>query len=187
MSEFSSLFGERIFDFLNYRIARGFKRETYVRHFINFDRWCRDEQPEQRELTQELVHKWIGVGDASSHEIKSRITAIRLFGKYLCAIGDNAYVLPEKYITCGSKFMPHIFTDSELTALFDSIDNLRSTKAEPFLHEIAPTMFRLIYTCGLRPNEGRELLLENVDFDTGRILIVLISAVKCSKNRVHNP
>lgn len=127
-----------------------------------------------------MVHKWIGAGDASSHEIKSRITAIRLFGKYLCAIGESAYVLPEKYITCGSKFMPHIFTKGELTALFDSIDNLRSTKAEPFLNEIAPTMFRLIYTCGLRPNEGRELLLENVNLDTGRILI---THAKCNKER----
>ena len=44
-------------------------------------------------------------------------------------------------------------------------------KAEPFLHEIAPTMFRLIYTCGFRPNEGRELLRENEDLDTGKILI----------------
>ncbi len=170
MSEFSSLFGERISGFLDYRVARGFKRETYVRHFIRFDRWCRNEQHKQQELTQDLVHKWIGTG-ASSHETKSRITAIRLFGRYLCAIGENAYVLPEKYVTCGSKFMPHIFTESELTALFESIDNLHSTKAEPFLHEIAPTMYRLIYTCGLRPNEGRELLIENVDLDTGRILI----------------
>ena len=34
-----------------------------------------------------------------------------------------------------------------------------------------PVMFRLIYTCGLRPNEGRELLTENINFDTGEILI----------------
>lgn len=32
-------------------------------------------------------------------------------------------------------------------------------------------LFRLIYTCGLRPNEGRELLAENVNLETGEILI----------------
>ena len=171
MIEFSGAFGERISGFLNYRIARGFKLETYIRHFIKFDRWCRNEQPEQRELTEDLVHKWINDSEASVHETSQRITVMRMFGIYLCAVGENAYVLPEKYISRGSKFTPHIFTSIELTSLFASIDNLLPTRAEPFLHEIAPTMFRLIYTCGLRPNEGRELLRENVDLDTGKILI----------------
>ena len=30
-------------------------------------------------------------------------------------------------------------------------------------------MFRLLYTCDLCPNEGRELLQENIDFKTGEI------------------
>lgn len=171
MIEFSSAFGERISGFLNYRIARGFKLETYIRHFIKFDRWCQNKQPEQQELTQELVHKWINASEDSASEIKHRVTAMRLFGRYLCAIGENAYILPEKYISCGSKFTPHIFTGAELTALFAALDSLPPTETEPFLHEIAPIMFRLIYTCGLRPNEGRELLRENVDLDTGKILI----------------
>jgi len=47
---------------------------------------------------------------------------------------------------------------------------LPSTK-KPFLNEIAPTLYRLIYTCGLRPNEGRELLAENISLETGEILI----------------
>lgn len=171
MIEFSSAFGERISDFLHYRIARGFKLETYLRHFVKFDCWCQKEQPEQWELTEELVHKWLNAGEISACEMRHRLTAMRLFGVYLSAIGENAYVLPEKYFSRGSKFTPHIFTDMELTALFVSIDSLLPTKAEPFLHEIAPTMFRLIYTCGLRPNEGRELLRENVELDTGKILI----------------
>jgi len=59
----------------------------------------------------------------------------------------------------------------ELTALFSAIDQLPPTKKEPFLNEMAPTLYRLIYTCGLRPNEGRELLAENINFETGEILI----------------
>ena len=34
MTEFSSLFGDRITGFLDYRVARGFKRDTWLRHFI---------------------------------------------------------------------------------------------------------------------------------------------------------
>ena len=33
------------------------------------------------------------------------------------------------------------------------------------------SLFRLIYACGLRPNEGRELNRANVNLDTGEILV----------------
>ena len=42
-------------------------------------------------------------------------------------------------------------------------------------------LFRLIYTCGLRPNEGRELKRGNINFDTGEILI---TKTKRHKERV---
>lgn len=34
------------------------------------------------------------------------------------------------------------------------------------------TYFRLTYTCVLRPGEGRNLKLENIDFSTGEIQII---------------
>lgn len=169
--EFTSTFGEKITGFLDYRVARGFKRETYIRHFIRFDRWCMVKHPDQIEFTRELVYDWIDDDAASNYDIAHRVAAMRQFGRYLCALGEDAYVLPEKYAPLKSRATAYLFTDSELTALFAAIDLLPPTKKEPFLDEIAPTLFRLIYTCGLRPNEGRELLLENINFDTGEVLI----------------
>lgn len=169
--EFTCTFGEKITGFLDYRVARGFKRETYIRHFIRFDRWCMVKHPDQIEFTRELVHDWIDDDAASNYDIAHRVAAMRQFGRYLCALGKDAYVLPEKYAPLKSRATAYLFTDSELTALFAAIDLLPPTKKEPFLDEIAPTLFRLIYTCGLRPNEGRELLLENINFDTGEVLI----------------
>lgn len=171
MKGFSGPFGERIADFLDYRTARGFKRETYIRHFIMFDRWCLENHPGQDHLSRELVHSWIGGDTVSIHDTAQRVTAMRQFGRYLCSLGEDAYVLPEKYAPLKSRAAAYLFTDSELAALFTSIDLLAPTQKEPFLDEMAPVLFRLIYTCGLRPNEGRELLAENVSFDTGRILI----------------
>ena len=40
------------------------------------------------------------------------------------------------------------------------------------MDEMAPVLYRLIYTCGLRPREGRELKTENINLKTGEILIV---------------
>lgn len=171
MREFSSAFGERITSFLDYRVARGFKRETYIRHFKRFDCWCMEKHREQTILSRELVHDWIDDDMASDYELAHRIAALRQFGRYLCSLGESAYVVPEKYAPLKSRATAYLFTDSELAALFKAIDILTPTKKEPFLNEIAPTLFRLIYTCGLRPNEGRELMTENVNLDTGEILI----------------
>lgn len=171
MTEFSSVFGGRISSFLDYRTARGFKRGTHLRYLIKFDRWCMQAHPEQALLSRELVLDWIGEASASSYDIAQRAASIRQFARYLCAIGEEAYILPEKYAPLKSKAAAYIFTDAELTALFRAIDQLPSTKKEPFLNETAPVLFRLIYTCGLRPNEGRELLEQNVNLETGEILI----------------
>lgn len=171
MTEFSSAFGERISNFLDYRTAHGYKRETYLRYFIKFDHWCMENHPGQTELSRELILDWINDATVSSYNTAQRVTSMRQFARYLCAVGEEAYILPEKYTPLKSRAAAYLFTDMELTALFNAIDHLPPTKKEPFLNEMAPTLYRLIYTCGLRPNESRELLAENIDFETGKILI----------------
>ena len=181
MIKFSSVFGERISNFLDYRTARGYKRETYLRHFIKFDCWCMEKHPTQTKLSRELVLGWINDAVVSSYNTAQRVASMRQFARYLCAIGEEAYILPEKYAPLKSRATAYLFTDMELSALFRAIDQLPPTKKEPFLNEIAPALYRLIYTCGLRPNEGRELLAENIHLETGEILI---THTKRNKERI---
>jgi integrase len=181
MADFTSAFAARFATFLDYREARGFKRETYLRHLLKFDRWCLEQRPDYVELKRELVHDWIDDGEASAYEISHRAKTMRQLGKYLGALGEDVYVLPDKYAPIKSKAVPYIFTDAEMSALFAAVDLLPPKKSEPFLNEIVPTLFRLTYTCGLRPNESRELLAENVDLSTGEILI---THTKLNKERI---
>lgn len=171
MTEYYSAFKERIAGFLDFRTARGFKRKPYLTDLAKFDRWCLEKRPNPSSFSRELAHAWISEEGISRSETARRATVMRQFGKYLAAIGENAYVLPEKYAPLRSPAVPYLFTDAELSALFSAIDALPSTSREPFFHEMAPALFRLIYTCGLRPNEGREVLRENVNLLTGEILI----------------
>ncbi len=181
MTEFSSAFGERISNFLDYRTAHGYKPETYLRYFIKFDCWCIEKHPAQTELSRELVLDWLNDVAISSYDTAKRVASMRQFARYLCAVGEEAYILPEKYAPLKSRAAAYLFTDMELTALFRAIDQLPSTKKEPFLNEIAPVLYRLVYTCGLRPNEGRELLAENINLETGEILI---TRTKRNKERI---
>jgi integrase len=168
---FKSVFAEKFDAMLEFRTARGFKAEAYHGRLLKFDRYCVAGSVAEPMLTQDLVFDWLDSNAALSN-LPSNATAIRQFGKYLCAIGDDAYVLPEKFAGHKNTKPPYIFTDAELTVLFAEIDRLPATDNEPFLNEMVPTLFRLTYTCGLRPNEGRELLKENVNLNTGEVLIV---------------
>jgi integrase len=170
-TEFASGFAEKLEAMLIFRDARGYKRETNLRLLMRFDKYCVKHFPGVSELTSEIVHSWL-VGETSTiHGRISTASAIRQFGKYLNAVGEEAYILPDKYAPNRTAFVPYMFTDAELTALFREVDRLPPDKHEPFLTEIAPVLFRLTYTCGLRPSEGRELLTENINLNTGEIII----------------
>lgn len=143
MYSFESVFADRLASMLEFREARGYRRDTYLNHYIRFDRYCCVKMCENPELTLEIVHEWLESED--SYELANRATAIRLFGQYLEAIGETAYVLPNKYATGGKPRPPYIFTDDEMTALFAAIDKLKPTESEPYLNEIVPVLFRLTY------------------------------------------
>jgi len=180
MTEFTSGFAKRLDAMLDFRKARGYKRETYFTTLVKFDRYCAEQFPEASDLTCEIVHSWLDNETASLRKLTGAAGAIRQFGKYLNAVGEEAYVLPDKFAPSKTAFVPYIFSDSELTALFTAIDTIPPDKNEPFLNEIIPVLFRLTYTCGLRPHESRTLLAENVNLDTGE---VLITHTKMNKER----
>ena len=68
------------------------------------------------------------------------------------------------------RFTPYILTDDELSAFFSAVDDYKCKK-DSFIKETASVLFRLIYTCGLRPREGRLIKRSNICFTTGEILI----------------
>jgi len=181
MSRFTSGFSAKLEAYLEYYVARGYKESSPIRYLLKFDRHCAEHFPVQDVLTPEIVHHWLDSIKTTANSFAYHATAIRQFGIYLCAVDETAYVIPEKFAPNQSEFNPYIFTDEELAGLFRAIDALPPFKDEPYLNEVSPVMFRLIYTCGLRPNEGRELLTENIDLKTGNILI---TGTKRNKERL---
>ena len=180
MRDFVSKLAPSIEAFLCYRTALGFSRKSYLPYFISIDRFFANNYPEDDYLTQAAVMEWM---DDQWGNVQNKATAVRALGKYLSAIGKESFVLPPKTIRAlrTTRFGPHIFTDNELHTLFQAVDVTPATKAEPFLNEIAPVLFRLIYTCGLRPNEGSNLECQNLNLKTGEILIV---GTKHNKDRL---
>lgn len=167
---------------INFKVAMGYSKNTYFYHCKSFDRFCNDCFPTATELTEEIVLGWLQIQSGELNVLHQRASFIRTFSKYICSIGKHAYILPDKFIPSQKPFMPYILTDKELSELFNVIDNCpHSQRLDALQPSLFSTIFRLIYTCGLRPHEGRILLCKNVNLSTGEILI---NSSKKHKDRV---
>jgi integrase len=179
MSKFTSKFAPAIESMLEYRVALGLSQIAPSRQLGRFDGYVAEHCPDRETLSKDLVFEWLGSRADAGNVVSGDASAIRQFAEYLTAIGRTAYVLPHGLYPVKSNFSPYIFTDGELSVLFKAIDALphmrNSTESI-----VAPVLFRLIYTCGLRPNEGRELLRENVNLDSGE---VYVTGTKKKKDR----
>jgi len=181
MSNFTSKFAPAIDAMLKYRVALGMSETSLNNQLRRFDGYCAEHYPSDDSLTKEMVFGWLTTrAEKTLTNVGADAGAIRRLGEYLNAIGQPSYILPDGFYPIKSGFVPYIFTDMELRALFVAIDALPRTRNSTEA-TIAPVLFRIIYTCGLRPNEGRELFCENVNLDNGEIYV---TNTKKKKDRI---
>lgn len=180
MDGFKSGLSQKMQAFLDYEKAAGHRESTYLYRLRSLDDFLADNYPGETELNESMVLEWtVRRENESPSTFNNRCGFIRKFGGYLASAGDQAYILPDKFCPSGSDFSPYILSDDELRALFRSIDCM--TDPDPFVPFILSTAFRLTYTCGLRPNESRNLKCSSINLNTGEILI---TETKCHKERV---
>ena len=150
MTALSSRFAAAIGKYLDYRVACGLSRATDEYMLMCFDAFCAERFPEESMLSRQIVREWI---DAQETSVKNKSTAIRSFAKYMRTQGHDAYLLPvnRRYCEVGT-FLPHMFTQEELRVLFKAINDIKPGMNQPRLPIVLPVLFRLIYSCGLRPN-----------------------------------
>ena len=155
------------------REASGFATQTYrytIPHFIDY---CIDRNQIDCVITKDLVDGWLDKKDYRHNSRAIFISLLREFTKYLHFIGRTDYIPDESYSTKRIRFNPYLFTDEELDKLFFGIDNYKAkTCGSNFLPELVlPVYSRLLYCCGMRPQEPPSLLCEDIDLDTGSIYI----------------
>jgi integrase/recombinase XerD len=148
--------------------AVGYKYDAEERVLARFEAFCRAEFPGLGTVTRASVEAWItaarrrGVRPAT---LQGLAAPVRELARWLGRRGTQAYVLPAGALPRPARYVPHIYTDQELAALFAQTDRCRYSSQAPFRHLVMPVLFRTIYACGLRASEAR--LLRPGDVDTG--------------------
>lgn len=157
---------------ISYKKALGYSESTYRQNLLNFDRFCYYKYPEEKNITQELVNEWI-IARPNEHinGVKRRVSAVRALAKYMNAIGVPAYAIPIGSLGRDKPFTPYIYSNSELESFFYAADNYPQCIRLPLKKHTVPVLLRLIYGCGLRPQEARKLKRSDVNFENKTIYI----------------
>jgi integrase len=163
--------------------AVGFKYVTEERVLNRFAVFCRTEFGQGDAPTQASVEAWIaaaqqrGVAPAT---VQCLVAPVRELARWLHRRGIPAYVLPGGTLPKPARYVPHIYTDSELAALFSQTDRCHYNSQVPLRHLVMPVLFRTIYACGLRASEARLLRTDDVDVGAG---VLRIRDAKGGKDR----
>jgi len=176
---FQSRFSGRISDMLEYRAALGRDIVGYGWSLANFDRFCIDRFPDESLLTKELAFAWCDDANGASGY---RAQIIRGFARYLVSTGEEAFLMPKGFYPPRKPDLPYIFTDDELKRFFEATDRFPHSHSRPLIEYTVPVVFRLLYACGLRPQEVR--LLKRADFNFTNGTVYIAEAKHCKDRRL---
>jgi integrase len=163
--------------------AVGYKYAAEERVLARFAAFCRAEFPELRAPDQASVEGWLSAARrraVTPATLQSLAAPVRESARWLGRRGVPAYVLPKGVLPRPARYVPHIYTDQELAALFTQTDRCRYCSQVPLRHLVMPVLFRTIHACGLRASEARLLRADDVDIDAG---VLQIRDAKGGKDR----
>lgn len=172
MNGFLSGLAACIDSLLELKHAIGLPYQTSEQHLRAFDAMCARDYPGQNMLTRQMAMAW-AIGRPGEHVNAQlrRITPVRQLAKHMAGLGMDAYVIPAGIPGKQIRYRPHIFTHSQLRAIFDAADRIQPTRFGGQRHLIIPVIFRMIYCLGLRPGEARRLHRNDVDLAGGTVRI----------------
>lgn len=170
--EYESRLAPFIVNFVEQKRALGYPYDTSSRILLHFDRLAATQFPDDDTITKALCDAWLAAKPGEHpNGLLRRITPVRQLSKYMRGLGIDTYIIPNNIPKRMPKYDAHIYTSEELIAFFASVDRCAKSVFAPLRHYVIPVFFRVLYCCGLRSSEARFLKTEDVDLETGKIVI----------------
>jgi integrase len=179
---FDGPFSQLCVDFINYKRSLGRKYISEMFGMKRFDKFTIKHNYKSNILSKDLVENFVKLHKMETQR-NSMIRRILMqqFALYLSSMGHNAYIIPKLKVKTTSSFTPYIFSESEISAFFHTIDHLAARKVIPYIYLILPVVFRILYCCGLRISEALNLKISDINLDEG---ILTVRHAKCDTERL---
>ncbi len=125
MKLFTSFLSMQMEEFIRYRKAAGNWNGSYEENLKLFDVYVARNFPNSHVLSQDMANSWCTKRETeANNSCRSRIYVVISFLKYLKKRNRIDIDIPEVPRKEKRTYIPHAFTDSELTAFFHECDSL---------------------------------------------------------------
>lgn len=180
-TQFNSSYASLIEQFLCIRTVSYCKKTiiTYRRVLKDFDSYL--ENNRSRSISKDTIDGWIQTLHGADSTVSHAVGTIRRFTEFLVQSGIPAYVPAVPKIR--DSYMPHIFTDEEITRIIEIADSYpsRGNNTVPYMHAMLPMIIRISLCCGLRLSEVINLKKKNFNAFDG---VLVLEIAKDNKQRI---
>lgn len=179
---FKSGFAKDIKDYVDFKCSLGYSSSTYVNAMRRFDAFLCNCYPQSTVISEEIVNRWFEKkpSENTNGHIRRMIT-LKGFLSFLKTRNPDTYTIPDGIIGQYKPFLPYLYRDDELDSFFLSADTLPVHPIAKNREIICPVIFRMLYCCGLRPQEPLRLKCCDVNLTDGTLYI---ADSKVHKDRV---
>ena len=165
------IYADLIKQYIAHKRSLGYKMEDIEERLGAFDRLTIDRKETVIGITKDLYEAYAQHRPMESrYNLYGRLSMIKSFSRYLQLMGYGSYipVLPK----CRSTFTPHIYTKSEMSAIFHECDKLYVARHYTYSMKcMMPALIRLLYGTGIRIGEALKLKNADVDLQQGLIML----------------
>jgi integrase/recombinase XerD len=154
-------------DFLVMRTNLGYKSHNSKYSLFAFDRFAREKGLRNITIPADLAEQWCEkrpneAVDTWSH----RNCFLRQFSIYLSNLGYDTYIPPQKIAQKAETFIPYIFSDAEISAIYAACDSLilydRHARTRIM---VMPALIRMLASTGIRIGEAVNLTKKDVNLE----------------------
>jgi integrase/recombinase XerD len=165
-------------DYLLMRRSLGFKLTTWGRHLMSFIDYCEAHHADH--LTTELALAWATqTPGGSGDEVywSRRLMVVRIFARHLKTLDPATEIPPEDALPHHyRRIAPYLYSPEEITALMTVAGRL----TPPLRAATWQTLIGLLAVTGMRKSEACGLDRDQVDLDTG---VLVVTDSKFGKSR----
>jgi site-specific recombinase XerD len=170
MNEFISVFSAELNEYLAMRgkvlTPESLRIDRHV--LTDFDTYAAASEVAEKRVTEDMVTGWIARLREKNHSrtVSNKVSNLRKFFEYLKYSGLEVFMplCPQ----WNEDYIPYIFSDAEMKKIFHAADKAETTSFNRFEF---PMVLRLLYGCGLRLGEALSLIVSDVDWRRGTLII----------------
>lgn len=169
---YNSIYAPYIRQFINLKRKLGFKYVTGGVILSQIDVLATERKEMKSGITKEFTDVWSERRPNESEFYRyERIRHLAQFSSYLCSLGISSYI-PRLPRFPKSTFIPYIYSQTEMHALFDACDGLRAHLAsKDSCMFCMPVLIRLLYCTGIRMGEAITLRDSDIHLNESYLLV----------------